>query len=149
TDTWSATDDPYEYLRTTAAGAALFNDTPALDSRVLNHTLPATLAPGQTVAATVTIRNEGDESWTGAAGFKFGQAATDEATFLATSVVIDDATNEIPVYPGIFRGRPIVVAITRGAPAAPGYYETSWRMTRNGVPFGETLVFPIKVAPAP
>lgn len=149
TDTWSTTNDPYEYLRTTAAGAALFNDRPELDSLVLNHTLPTSLAPSQVVSATVTLRNEGDASWTGAAGFAFGQLATDEAKFHAAPIAIVDTTNEIPLYSGIFRGRPIVFTLSLTAPVAPGYYETNWQMTKNGVPFGETLTFPIEVALAP
>ncbi len=149
TDTWSAASDPYEYIRTTAAGAALFNDRPELASRVLTHSLPARLTPGQAVAATVTMRNEGDASWTGAAGFAFGQLSSDEAAFQATPLMIDDTANEIPTYSGIFRGRPIVFTLALVAPSIPGYYETRWQMLKGGVPFGELLTFPIEVAPAP
>ena len=52
---------------------SVFNDDPDLDARVLWHNLPATMLPGQSGTYEVVVRNEGDISWTGAAGFGFGE----------------------------------------------------------------------------
>jgi len=144
TDTWSATANPFEYIRTTAAGAARFNDTPALDALVLSHTLPNRIAAGATVDASVMIRNQGDESWTGAAGFRFGQLAPDPVSFGGGAPVVD-TEDEIPLYGGIFRGRPVTFRLKLTAPAAPGRYLVRWQMSRAGQPFGETLTTAIEV----
>lgn len=144
TDTWSTKANPFEYIQTTAKGAARFNDTPALDARLLSHTLPSRIAAGATVDATVTLRNQGDESWTGAAGFRFGQWASDPVSFGAGAAVVD-TEDEIPLYGGIFRGRPITFKLRLTAPATPGRFLLRWQMSRAGQPFGETLTTAIEV----
>ena len=73
TDTWSSTNDPYQYIKTTAAGARQFNDTTDRGATILWNNLPTTMGPGQTRTAQVIVRNDGDVSWTGAAGFKLGE----------------------------------------------------------------------------
>ncbi len=151
TDVWSDTDDPYEYIRTTAEGARRFNDTPDYDARILWHDFPETLRAGETTTARVIVRNEGDLSWTGAADFKFGQQEwRDPVLFGPARYPIDDATNEIPVYGGVFRGRPIAFDIEITAPEEPGRYLTHWAMLRELVTwFGETLTVTITVVPRP
>lgn len=147
TDVWSSTNDPYEYIRTTAAGAAAFNDTPELDARVLWHSIPARMRPGTSVAAEVVVRNEGDLSWKGSLGFRFGQDRDlDPVVFAASDHSINDGTNEIPTYGGIFRGRPITFTTQVTSPAEVGTYLTHWGMARDGVGrFGEQIVVPVAV----
>lgn len=145
TDTWSATGDPFEYIKTTASGAAAFNDVPDQAAIVLWHNLPATLTPGETRTASVIVRNTGDASWTAAANYQLGQADTDTAFVANKRVLLDDDLDEIPVYGGIFRGRAKVFEITLTAPAALGTYPTHWRMRQGGAPFGAELTFPIEV----
>ncbi|HSH15038.1 MAG TPA: MBG domain-containing protein, partial [Verrucomicrobiae bacterium] len=146
TDTWSATGDPFEYIKTTASGAAAFNDVPDQDAIVLWHNLPATLTPGEAREAVIIVRNTGDESWTAAGNFKLGQADADVAFVAGKRVLLDDAQDEIPVYGGIFRGRPKAFAVTLTAPMTPGQYTTHWRMVQDGTGwFGEELEVPIEV----
>lgn len=146
TDTWSATSNPFEYIKTTAQGAANFNDTPQLGASILWHNLPATLTPGEVRTATVIVRNTGDESWTAAGNFKLGQADADTTFVAGKRVLLDDAKDEIPIYGGIFRGRPKVFQLTLTAPAALGNYSTQWRMVQEGGGwFGEELIVPIEV----
>lgn len=144
TDTWSASGDPFEYIHTTARGAARFNDRPALDALVLSHGLPARIAAGTTVTAEVRLRNQGDESWTGASGFRLAQLASDPVSFGAGAPVID-TDDEIPLYGGIFRGRPVTFRVDLKAPTTPGRYLTRWRMTKGSQAFGETLTAAIEV----
>ncbi len=146
TDVWSATGDAFEYIKTTAKGAASFNDTPAQSAKILWHNIPATLTPGETRTVTVIVRNAGDASWTAAANYKFGQGDADTAFVAGKRVLIDDAQDEIPVYGGIFRGRAKEFQVTLTAPAALGTYSTHWRMLQEGVAwFGEELTVPITV----
>ena len=67
TDVWSLSNDPYEYIKTTARGAAVFNDWPDHDAAIVWHNIPTNMQPGETRTATVIIRNEGDALWSEAA----------------------------------------------------------------------------------
>jgi hypothetical protein len=94
------------------------------------------------------VRNEGDLSWTAAEDFKFGQKEylEGEVLFGAKRYLIDDTQDEIPIYGGIFRGRPIVFEFDLIAPPTEGDYLTHWGMLQENVAwFGEELVVPITV----
>lgn len=144
TDVWSSRQDPFEYIRTTARDAARFNDTPALHALVLSHDLPARMGRGTSVQATVVLRNQGDDAWSGAGGFRLQQRADDPVQF-SPGALVDDAADEIGLYGGIFRGRPVTMRVTLTAPQAPGTYLTRWQMVHNGQPFGEVVTLPIRV----
>ena len=105
TDTWSLANDPYEYIKTTARGAAVFNDWPDHDASIVWHNLPSRMQPGETRSVTVVVRNEGDAMWSEAAKFRFSQMDMDAVNFGHGRYVIDDTQDDIPTYGGIFRGR--------------------------------------------
>lgn len=140
TDVWSATDDPFEYIRTTAAGAARFNEMPDLDARVLAHTVPSEMRAGETVTARVTVRNGGDVVWT-PGSFALAPANSEAETF-ADAVDVEP----VPVFDGIVRGRPATFAVALTAPGVPGSYTTRWAMTGpGGAPFGDVLEVTVTV----
>jgi len=144
TDTWSDTNDPFEYIKTTARGAAAFNDTPEHNATILYHTLPDTISAGETVYAAITVRNTGDASWTGQDGYQFAQIAG--GAEFSEPVSINDTQDEIPVYGGIFRGRAKIFALALTAPQSPGDYTTRWGMMQEGAGnFGESLTKTIYV----
>ena len=61
--------------------------------------------------------------------------------------LIDDASNEIPTYGGIFRGRPITFDVQLTAPTTFGTYTTHWQMVDENVAwFGQELTSQIAVA---
>lgn len=146
-DVWSNQSDPLEYIKTTAAGARQFNSTPDLDASILWHNLPDTMKPGETIVAQIIVRNDGDVSWMGVNNFKLSQnEIIDPVLFGSGRIIIDDATNEIPVYGGIFRGRPIVFNLEITAPLKPGDYVTHWQMLQEFKSrFGEELTHTISV----
>ena len=147
-DTWSSTNDPWEYIKTTATGAGLFNETQDYDSSILWHDLPRTMRIGEVRSVTVIVRNEGDLSWTEAADFRFGQkeSLAGEVLFGPARYLIDDLTNEIPFYGGIFRGRPITFEFDLIAPDTAGFYVTHWGMLRENMAwFGDELQASIRV----
>lgn len=150
TDTWSSTDDPYEYIKTTAKGAALFNDFEALDATILWNNIPDTMSRAETFMATVVVRNDGDATWNSESGFKLGEMESlDPDLFGPTRYLIDDTSNDIPVYGGIFKGRAITFNIEVTAPDETGTYTTYWGMLQEGVAwFGDTLEVPITVSQA-
>ena len=141
-DTWSSSGDPYEYIRTTAAGAAAFNDVPDRDAKILWHNFPTHMVAGETQAVTVVVRNEGDVSWTAVENCKFGeQEQIDPVLFGPNRYLLDDSADEIPIYGGIFRGRPKRFNLVLTAPFIPGSYDTHWGMLKENVAwFGEQIV---------
>lgn len=146
TDTWSSTNDPFEYIKTTASGAALFNETPELGASILWHNIPATLAPGEHRTAFIIVRNTGDASWTAASGYQLAQADADVEVVAGKRLLLDDTKDEIPVYGGIFRGRPKVFQVPLVAPNATGSMATHWQMLQEATGrFGEELAVNIEV----
>ena len=140
TDTWSNTDDPYEYIKTTAIGAANFNDDAALDAKVLWDNIPNEMYPGDTYNVIVVMRNEGNTQWNDANNFKFGQQDSDSTIFGDNRFLIDDSQNEIPEYGGVFNGRPITFNIQLEAPTTEASYVNHYGMLQEGVAWiGEIL----------
>ena len=148
TDTWSTTNDPLQYIKATAAGARSFNDSPNRDSRILWHNLPTQMQPGQILDVSAVVRNEGDLSWTAAAKYKFSQQSYrhGEVLFGSGQSLLDDTQYEIPIYGGIFRGRPVTFTLHLVAPTKAGTYLTHWSMVEEGVGwFGPVLSWTINV----
>lgn len=150
-DTWSRANDPFEYIKTTARGAATFNDWPERDAKILWHNLPARMLPGETRTATVIVRNEGDATWSESAKFRLGQKEfLDPVLFGAGRYLINDAQDDIPTFGGIFRGRPKTFTLALKAPTAAGLYTNHWSMLQENVAwFGEELTHTILVDPTP
>jgi hypothetical protein len=138
TDVFSDTNDPFEYINTTARGAARINGRPENDAAILGIEAPASAQPGNEVAVRVVVRNEGNGRWSGAAGY---------ALHLADNriVPIDDQANEIPLYGGIFRGRPVTFDVRLPVGNARGTFKTEIFMMRDGVPFGEKAPVTIEI----
>ncbi|MDP5169895.1 MAG: T9SS type A sorting domain-containing protein [Bacteroidia bacterium] len=149
TDTWSSSNDPYEYIKTTSVGAALFNDYPVLDAKFLRHTIPSQMNPNEQAVVYVTTRNEGTEKWSSNSGVSLRQDPNDAVIFSSGGGVIDDAMHEIPLFGGIFRGRPIEFELQLSAPLQVGKVMTHWYMIKDGVAFGDTLALPIEVSGFP
>ena len=148
TDTWSDTDDPYEYIKTTAIGAAGFNDDKKLDAKILWHNIPRAMLPGDTINATVVVRNTGNAQWSNAEEFKFGQQeGADPVVFGENRYFIDDSKDDIPELGGIFRGRTITFNLEIIAPETEGVYSTHWGMVQEYVAwFGDILEKTITVS---
>lgn len=148
-DDWSATDDPLEYIETTAEGARGYNTVPDRDARILWHNLPTRMRPGEEGEFQVVVRNDGDLRWTESQQFRFGQQEflPGETLFGPGRYLIDDSENEIDIYGGIFRGRPITLDVHMSAPETPGTYLTHWSMLQEHVTwFGQLLTLPIIVS---
>lgn len=128
-DTFSTTSDPFEYITTTREGASEFNDVPDRDARIISHTIPNTMTAGQTVSIQVTVRNEGDLMWSEDDNFRLGFRGDFFPT--ETRSFMNDTTNEIPTYGGIFRGRPITFTFNLTAPATAGTYEVRVMMLQE------------------
>lgn len=146
-DVWSVNDNPFEYIKTTAAGAALFNQNENLDSKIIWHNIPDSMSIGAHFTATVLVRNQGNDSWNNALGFQFGeQEEMDEVMFGPGRYQIDDTEDEISIYGGVFRGRTLGFQLDITAPDSIGIFQTHWSMLQaNDQWFGETIVKNIQV----
>ena len=147
TDTWSSSNDPYEYIKTTATGAANFNDNAPLDAKIIWHDIPDEMYPGDTYNATIVMRNEGNTQWNNTNDFKFGQQDSDPVFFGLNRYFIDDSQDEIPEYGGIFRGRTITFNLQIVAPEVEGDYTNHYQMIQENIAwFGEVLTKSITVS---
>jgi hypothetical protein len=72
TDVWSSTNNPREYIDTTATYAGQYNGLPQRDALFLSHTIPASMYPGEVVAANTVVRNTGNNQWSNANSYKLG-----------------------------------------------------------------------------
>ncbi len=62
------------------------------------------------------------------------------------NIYIDDNENEIPVFGGIFRGRPVAFSVEITAPENEGSYTTNWSMFQDDSGwFGDILTKQISV----
>jgi len=146
TDTFSDVDDPYEYVLTTAEGAAKVNGRPAYDARVLWHDAPPSVKRGETVRIAVTVRNEGNQRWV--AGEGLALLLLDAADTELSRAELDDGFGAQNVrHRGIFRGQPVAFNLEIAAAAIPAARE-AWQltaiMTRHGLILGKGA--PIAVA---
>ncbi len=137
-DVFSAHNDPFEYINTTARGAARINGRPEDDAVILALEAPASAAAGSEVEIQVAVRNEGNARWTGAAGYGLRVGAD-------RTVPIDDQADEIPLYGGIFRGRPKIFRLKVPVGDRRGTSSVEMCMSKNGVPFGEKASAAIEV----
>ncbi len=138
TDVFSHKNDPFEYINTTAQGAARINGRPENDAAILGVEAPTSAQPGNQVDIRVVVRNQGNGRWSGAAGY---------ALRLGSDVIvpINDQADEIPLYGGIFRGRPVTFNARVPAGTVRGKLEVEISMTKDGVPFGEKATASIEV----
>ena len=144
-DTWSINNDPWEYIKTTALGAAGFNDFDNFDAKIIRDNFPAEMVTGEKDTVKVVVQNNGNFSWTNADSIMFGRI-DNETSFGQKRYHINDDEDEIPVYGGIFRGRTKTFTIILDAPETAGVFETHWRMLHNAKGwFGETLSKTIEV----
>ncbi|WP_173021564.1 T9SS type A sorting domain-containing protein [Lewinella sp. W8] len=141
TDVWSETNDPYEYIRTTAKYRADFNELPALDARIISFNLPDTVIAGENYDIEFLVQNNGNESWTGSAGFKFGiQSSTTNLNDVFDFVDDQDINNEVDIYEGIFRGRPVQFNINLLIPEdADSTFNVVFSMFKNENFFGADI----------
>lgn len=140
-DTWSASNDPFEYIKTTAEGARRFNDTPDYDAAILTHDVPSVMQAGKEYKFNITVRNEGDVLWSKGAEITLSlKGMMSRAHSEAMKI-----TKENLEYGGIYRGCPVSFQITTTAPDNPGLHEIEIEMVHGGKGFGEKTKFEVKV----
>ncbi|RLD11234.1 MAG: hypothetical protein DRI44_04055 [Chlamydiae bacterium] len=152
TDDWSKTDDSLEYIKTTYRGARTFKrfEIGSKNSEIIWQNMPTNMFIGETNYCQVYVRNTGFDLWTSNDLYSFGQVDSDTENFGPGRYYFNDNENEVDLYLGIFKGRPVKFDVKVIAPAISGIYETHWRMLQEGVVwFGEEITNTIYVYPIP
>ena len=88
---------------------------------------PLTMSPGEQAAVSVTMRNDGTNTWTAAELYRLGSSnPRGNMTWGFGRMYIDGGTSVAPGQTYTFTG-------TVTAPASPGAYNYQWEMVRDGV----------------
>ncbi len=110
----------------------------------VSQSVPTSLAPGETRAVSVTMKNTGTATWTSSAGYRLGsQNPQDNTTWGLGRVLLSSS-----VIPGASK----TFSFTIKAPATVGHYNFRWRMLREGVEWFGALSTNVRIhvtAPKP
>lgn len=119
---------------------ARYEATCTSDARIVSHTLPTLMRPGESRQAQITVENTGCDTWTESNAYRLGA----DGSFAPGARALLDPGESIA------QGQQKTFTVTLQAPAAPGYYTASWRMLREGVDwFGLSAHSRIKVGNEP
>ena len=143
-DTFSETGDPYEYILTTADGAARINGRPGYDIKLLWHDAPRSAKAGETVKFTLTIRNEGNQRWATGEGYALFISGS-ESTAQSRVALEDVFDTEADCRFGVFRGAPATFPVEITAPLRTGLWELTIAMTRQGHMLGKKELIKIDI----
>ena len=129
----SWTDLSLQYDNTNVCVKGYTNNVQPLDAEVVSHTIPGTMAAGQSQTASVTMKNTGTIPWTPSTAFRLG-TNTNASTFIgATRVYLPSGTTINP-------GQSYTFTFMLTAPSTSGPYTLQFRMLQEYVKwFGETL----------
>lgn len=134
-DVFSDDNDPYEYVLTTAAGAARINGRPKLDAKFLWHKADRDEATGALRIALV-VRNEGNSRWTPPEGYGLYIRYD---TRLERFLPIEDSLG------GVVRGQPVVFELVMEVDAETR--ELVFTMGSEDRFFGKRLLITVDSAP--
>ena len=139
----SAANTPWPMFGQNARHNRLVPQTPARDSLVVAHNLPAILAPGQQYAASITLRNTGPTAWN-ASNAALGAVNNSDPFTPNGRLALNGGES---IAPGATR----TFNVTLTAPQAEGYYTSDWRMVSDvgGQWFGRAVGAVIKVGNQP
>ena len=112
---------------TVAAGT-----TPQYDATVISQVYPPRFTPGETLSASITLRNSGTGTWTGSA-FALLSQNTPSNLWTRTAQGLGSCDPTPP-------GSDCVFSVNLAAPTVVGTYDSVWRMSQSGGVglFGET-----------
>ena len=142
-DVFSDDNDPYEYVLTTAAGAARINGKPELDAKFMWHISDQDEKIDK-LNITLVVRNEGNSRWTAPGGYGlYILCGTRVLGFLPIEDRYGDRRAE---HRGIIRGQPVAFKLT--VEVDPETPELTFTVGCGGHFFGEQLAIAVAGAPS-
>jgi hypothetical protein len=141
---WRMVDGDGVFFGETAGQAIAVECPPRIDdAEILETSLPARLACGETHAVRIAVRNTGSRAWSKADGYALGLVEGADEFHAPLRVALGEVEDVTPDAVHTF-------AATLVAPAAAGTYRLEWRMTRLAAGFfGPSVEQPVRVACAP
>jgi hypothetical protein len=130
----------YGTFDNSAVASATYTAPPTNDAQFVSQNVPSSMATGQQVAVSVTMKNVGTTTWS-TGSYKLGsQNPQDNTTWNAGRALLS-----APVAPG----SQVVFNFTVTAPAASATYNFQWRMVQEGVQWFGTVTPNVSVAVTP
>ena len=142
TDVFSDTDNPYEYVLTTAVGAARINGRPEDDAKFIWHEVSGAAVGGRQIVIRLVVRNEGNQRWT--TQERYAVFVLDGEKIVREFPIDDRYGASVAPQYGIVRGEPVALEISLDIPEGEGRHELTLSVGRAGIPFGERLILPIE-----
>lgn len=145
TDIFSDKGDPYEYILTTAEGAAKINGRPAYDAAIIRHTIPDDCIQGENISFSVTVRNEGNTRWSWNDDIEL--VVLLEQLTLAKVKINRDIDAGFLDDIGIVRGQVYTLAGVFAMPMVKGQNLIQLAMLKKGKVFSQKFDFVTHVSP--
>ncbi|WP_336491705.1 methyltransferase domain-containing protein [Methylobacterium nigriterrae] len=145
-DLFSQAGNPFEYIDTTAAGAARVNGRPDHAARILWHDLPRRLERGSYVRLSAVVQNAGNRRWAAPDRYELALMAGG-AVVQSCPIALDDHRGG-PRPEIVWRGHPVRLSMHLAVPEQVGAWPVSLVVTCNGEPIGEAVTVPLQLMPA-
>ena len=111
---------------------------PPRGARIISHTIPSVIAANSLASVTVTVRNEGTNTWTMNDNYKLGAVGNSDPFAINRSLLASGDA--------IASGQTKTFTFTMTAPSTPGCYQSDWQMLQEGVVwFGQKIDVEIMV----
>lgn len=99
----------------------------------VNDTIPRIMAAGTSYSVTVTVRNEGWDTWTNSTAYRLGHAIVASGATPAYSDYDSRGRVTIPGSGSVAPGDTVTFSFTITAPSTTGYYDLYYDMVRDGI----------------
>lgn len=104
-----------------------------LDASIVSYSIPAPLEVGEDAKVTITVKNEGIETWTKANNVMLGAIANPDHFTSDTRLALSDTD-------AIATGQTKTFAVTFNGGTTPGLFNTQWKMLKVGTGwFGDIM----------
>ncbi|MDR3643441.1 MAG: NBR1-Ig-like domain-containing protein, partial [Candidatus Doudnabacteria bacterium] len=136
------TPTPVDTPTPTPAGPTPTPSASPYQSSCVGISAPSTVTPGQVFSASVTMQNNGGDTWSSASNYKLGaQDPQDNKNW---------GFNRVALPSSVSPGSQVTFNFNPTAPTTPGTYNFDWQMLQESVTwFGGTCTQSITVAAAP
>jgi hypothetical protein len=98
----------------------------------VSDTIPRIMAAGQTYPVTVTVRNDGWDTWSEASAYRLGHAIVLPGV-TAVYADYDPTRHYLPVSTNVAPGEEVTFSFNLTAPSTNGNYDLYYDMVRDGI----------------
>jgi hypothetical protein len=140
TTDWQMVQDMVAWFGATLTKTVTVASPPPYEASVVSDTIPTTMEAGHTYSVSITVRNEGANTWSEAEMYRLG-AVNDSDPFAGGRQYLSAGDTVSP-------GQTHTFTFVMTAPMTAGSYVTDWRMVRDMYTwYGATLTKSVQVIP--